>query len=218
MKGFFLLLALLPQLSFSQINVKYNTDKGKNYFKLTSKTETATIAYDASENVLVHKSARFLSDDIERITGKRPVVTTAENVQANCIIIVATVGKNAMIDKLVAEKKLNVDGLKGQWERFIIKTIDKPFPGIKQALVVVGSDRRGTAYGVFTLSEKMGVSPWYWWADTPIETHNEIYIENCNYLSNSPAVKFRGIFINDESPAFRHWAKEKFGGINHSCY
>jgi hypothetical protein len=166
----------------------------------------------------VKKSANFLSDDIERVSGEKPMVSTVDNIQGNNIIIVATVGKNQLVNKLVAEKKLNVDALRGQWERFIIKTIDKPFPGVKQALVIVGSDRRGAAYGVFTLSQKMGVSPWYWWADVPVEKHDEIYLEKCTYTSNSPAVKYRGIFINDESPAFRYWAKEKFGGINHLCY
>jgi len=218
MKNFLILLVFLPLSSFSQINVSFTLDKKANYYTIIGINEAAIIVYDTSENILVKKSAKFLSDDIERVTGEQPVISTVENFQGSYIIIVATVGKNPLIDKLVAEKKLNTDGLINQWERFIIKTIDKPFPGVKQALVVVGSDRRGAAYGVFTLSEKMGVSPWYWWADVPVEKHDEIYLENCNYLSQSPAVKYRGIFINDESPAFRNWAKEKFRGINHTCY
>ncbi len=218
MRKSLILLILLPHLSLTQINVIHKIDKRTNYFTIASKTENACIVYDTSESMLVKKSAHFLSDDIERVTGKRPAVKTMENFQSSYIIIVATVGKNSLINKLLAEKKLNVEELRDQWERFIIKTIDKPFPGVKQALVIVGSDRRGLAYGLFTLSEKIGVSPWYWWADVPVEKQDEIYIENCNYTSNSPAVKYRGIFINDESPAFRNWAKEKFGEINHKCY
>ncbi len=218
MKKFLMLLLLLPHLLVSQINVNFKTDKKKSNYTIIGKTEASTIVYDVSENILVKKSAHFLSDDIERVSGQRPVVSTADNYKGSHIIIVATVGKNPLVNKLVAERKLNVDIIKGQWERFIIKTIDNPFPGVKQALVIVGSDRRGAAYGVFTLSEKMGVSPWYWWADVAVEKHNEIYLEKCNYTSNSPAVKYRGIFINDESPAFRNWAKEQFGGINHKCY
>jgi hypothetical protein len=218
MKKFLLFLVLLPHLSFCQINMNFKMDKKKNYYTIISKNEAANIVYDTSENILVKKSAKFLSDDINRVSGKRPVVSTIDNFKGSNIIIVATVGKNPLIDKLVSEKKLNIDNLKDQWERFIIKTIDKPLPRVKQALVIVGSDRRGAAYGVFTLSEKMGVSPWYWWADVPVEQHDEIYLENCYYISKSPAVKYRGIFINDESPAFRNWAKEKFGGINHTCY
>lgn len=211
-------MVLLPNLSYAQINVNFKTDKKTGYYTIISKNEAVHIVYDTSENILVKKSAEFLSDDIEKVSRKRPIVSTMDDFIGSNIIIVATAGKNPLINKLVAEKKLNVDDLQDQWERFIIKTIDEPFPGVKQGLVVVGSDRRGAAYGVFTLSEKMGVSPWYWWADVPVEKHDEIYIEKCNYLSNSPAVKYRGIFINDESPAFRYWAKEKFGGINHTCY
>ncbi len=218
MGKFLLLMLLLPHLLFSQINVEYTIDKRTSYYTIVSKTETANIVCDTSENILVKKSADFLSDDIEKVSGKKTAVSTTDNFVGSNIIIVATVGKNPLINRLVAEKKLNVDDLQDKWERFIIKTIDKPFPGVKQALVIVGSDRRGAAYGVFTLSEKMGVSPWYWWADVPVEKHDEIYLEHCNYISNSPAVKYRGIFINDESPAFRYWAKEKFGGINHKCY
>jgi len=218
MRKILLPLLLLPHLLFSQINVCYKIDQGTKYFTIIGKTASAVIVHDTSENVLVKKSANFLSDDIEKVTGKKPVVSTPDNLKGSYIIIVATVGKNPLIEKLVAEKKLNIDNLLSQWERFIIKTIDNPFPGVKQALVIVGSDRRGAAYGVFTLSEKIGVSPWYWWADVPVEKHAEIYIENCNYTSNSPAVKYRGIFINDESPAFRYWTKEKFGGTNHKCY
>ncbi|MEI6945680.1 glycosyl hydrolase 115 family protein [Paraflavisolibacter sp. H34] len=100
----------------------------------------------------------------------------------------------------------------------MIQTIDKPFAGVQQALVIAGSDRRGAAYGVFTLSEKMGVSPWYWWADVPVKKKETIFLEKGRFVSSGPAVKYRGIFINDESPAFRNWATEKFGGINHKVY
>ncbi len=217
MKKLLLLLLLLPHLSYSQINVNFRFDKENNY-TIVTKTEAANIVYDMSENILVKKSAKFLSDDIERVSGKRPLVSTVENFQGSNIIIVATVDKNPLVNKLITEKKLNVDELRGQWERFIIKTMEKPFPGVNQAIVIIGSDRRGVAYGVFTLTEKMGVSPWYWWADVPVEKHDEIYLGKCNYISKSPAVTYRGIFINDESPAFRYWAKEKFGEINHKCY
>ncbi len=99
-----------------------------------------------------------------------------------------------------------------------MQTIDNPAKGIKQALVIAGSDKRGTAYGVFELSKQMGVSPWYWWADVPVKRKKEIYIKNGLYTSDSPKVKYRGIFINDEAPAFSGWAKEKFGGVNHLVY
>ena len=89
---------------------------------------------------------------------------------------------------------------------------------MKQALVIVGSDRRGAAYGVFSLSKEIGVSPWYWWADVPAKKSDELFISKARYVSNAPSVKYRGIFINDEAPALRNWAEEKFGGFNHKFY
>src|SRR5690606_1987076 len=122
-----------------------------------------------SENILVKKSTEFLASDIEKVTGKKPVISTSGKLEKENTIIIGTVGNNPVINQLVTEKKLNISPIANQWERFIIQTIDNPYPGIKQALVIVGSDRRAAAYGVFTLSEKMGVSPWYWWADAPVK-------------------------------------------------
>ncbi|MCW3787921.1 glycosyl hydrolase 115 family protein [Plebeiibacterium sediminum] len=217
MKNILVLLVFLPILSFSQIKVNYKADTGNN-FSIVGKNEVATILYDSSENILIQKVAEFLASDIEKVSGKVLKVDCSNDLLDKSLIIIGTVNNNPLINKLVAEHKLKADELKGQWERFIIQTIKNPFPGVKQAIVIVGSDRRGAAYGVFTLSKNMGVSPWYWWADVPVEKHDEIYLEACNYLSKSPAVQYRGIFINDEAPAFRNWAKEKFGGINHTCY
>lgn len=218
MKVFPILLLFIPCLAFTQITVRNSVDKKSSSYPIVSKTDVATILYDTSENVLIKKSVDFLAGDIESISGKRPVVSTGNTTPGKYPIIVATVGNNNLIAELVAKKKINIDLLKGQWERFIIQTVDDPFPGVKKALLIVGSDRRGAAYGVFTLSEKIGVSPWYWWADVVIKKSEEIYLEKCHYVSKGPAVKYRGIFINDESPAFRNWAVEKFGGINHRCY
>ncbi len=218
MRIILILLAFLPYLSFSQITLSNRIDRDKSSFPIVSKTDVAVILYDTSENVLVKKAVAFLAGDIEAVSGKRPAVSTKSSLQGNYPIIVATVGNNKLIDILVAKKKINLDAIRGQWERFIVQTVDNPFPGVKKALVIVGSDRRGAAYGVFTLSEKMGVSPWYWWADVAVKKSKEIYLGKCRYTSNGPAVKYRGIFINDESPAFRNWANEKFGGINHRCY
>ena len=211
-------LLFIPALSYSQINIYYEDDSRRNYFPIVDHNSTVSILYHDSENILVKKSAEFLAGDIEKVSGKLPAVSASENAQESHVIIVATVGNNPLTENLIAAKKLSIDAISGKWEAFIIQTIDKPFPGVKKALVILGSDRRGAAYGVFTLSEKMGVSPWYWWADVPVRKSNEIYLEKCHYVSHGPAVKYRGIFINDESPAFRNWAMEKFGGSNHNCY
>ncbi|HKK80977.1 MAG TPA: glycosyl hydrolase 115 family protein, partial [Prolixibacteraceae bacterium] len=219
MKRMLVFLLLLPCFSFAQFTVTDGARSGGDDFFpiVTSKTEAA-IYYAQNENVLIGKSAGFLAGDIEMVSGKRPEVFNTNDDLAENIIIIATLGKNDLINRLVEDNKFKTDGLEGQWERFIVQTINNPFPGVKKALVIVGSDRRGAAYGVFSLSKEMGVSPWYWWADVPIKKKKQIYLEECQYISNSPKVKYRGIFINDESPAFRNWAKQTFGGINHKCY
>jgi hypothetical protein len=218
MKYFLMLLALIPHLSQSQVRVSDKIKNKNQHFSIVDKTSAATILYDASEVALVKKSAEFLAGDIEKVTGRKPEVLSGNNSLRGNLIIVATVGKNALIDRLISAKKLNVDAIRNQWERFIIQTVEKPFPGVDQALVIVGSDRRGAAYGVFTLSNEMGVSPWYWWADAPVRKKDALYIEKGTYVSQAPAVKYRGIFINDEAPALRNWAQEKFGGFNHQFY
>ncbi|WP_207424622.1 glycosyl hydrolase 115 family protein [Desertivirga brevis] len=218
MNKFVIVFLLLPFLSFSQITVVNNPQKGSAYFPIVSKASSASIVYSNSENILVEKASEFLASDIEKVTGKKPEISSSGKTGNRNTIIIGTVGKNPLINELVAKKKLDISPIVNQWERFIIQTIDNPFPGVTQALVIVGSDRRGAAFGVFTLSEKMGVSPWYWWADAPVKKNGSVFLKKGRYLSDGPAVKYRGIFINDESPAFRNWANEKFGGINHKCY
>jgi hypothetical protein len=218
MKKLLFFLILLPCFSQAQINVHFKSGKKANQFTIATKSNASTIVYDPTENKLIGRSANFLAEDIERVTGKKPAISTDENIQDKNVIIIGTVENSALIKKLITEKKLEVGQIQGDWERFVIKTVDKPFPNVDQALVIVGSDRRGAAYGVFTLSEKIGVSPWYWWADVAVEKQEEIYLEKCHFISKSPEVKYRGIFINDESPAFRNWANEKFGGTNHKVY
>ncbi|MFO7370786.1 MAG: glycosyl hydrolase 115 family protein [Bacteroidales bacterium] len=217
MKKTLILLILIPCYSFSQLNITNTFTNNKKCFAIADKNKATNICYDDTENALVKKSAELLACDVEKVCGMKPDIVHAVASQDR-VIIVGTIGNSTMIDQLIANNKINVDSIQGKWERFLIQTVDNPFPSVKQALVIAGSDRRGAAYGVFTLSEKMGISPWYWWADVPIKKQDEICIQKCNYVSNSPAVKYRGIFINDESPAFRNWAFEKFGGINHTCY
>ncbi|MCH7411012.1 glycosyl hydrolase 115 family protein [Belliella sp. DSM 111904] len=223
-KSIIVSLLLLPKLLFSQVDVKFEVSDVSQYFEIVSKKEAAKIIFDGNENVLLKKASKFLSEDIERVAGVLPEVTAIEStsdiekIRAKNVIIIGTAENSALIKALIKEGKIKTEGLEGQWEQFRMQSVENPFTGIDQALVIVGSDRRGAAYGVFTLSEKIGVSPWYWWSDVPVVTQDEIYVEKVDFLSSSPKVKYRGIFINDESPAFRNWAFEKFGGINHQCY
>jgi hypothetical protein len=195
--------------------VTKNTDGD---FPIVTSSETTSIYIDENDDWLVHKAASLLQHDIEMITGKKPELISSMPSLLKNIIIIGTINGSTTISELIAEKKLDVDDIKGKWEAFKLQTISDPVKGINNALIIVGSDKRGAAYGAFTLSEQIGVSPWYWWADVPVKKKSEVYIKKGTYNYGSPSVKYRGIFINDEAPAFSGWTKEKFGGVNHLMY
>ncbi|MGA2406379.1 MAG: glycosyl hydrolase 115 family protein [Bacteroidales bacterium] len=177
----------------------------------------ASIRYDENDYKGVIRAIGDLQSDIDSITGVKPELLTT-GFPANYEIIVGTLGKNKLIDQLVSSKKLDVKDLKGKWESFVITTIPNPQPGTKQWLVIAGSDKRGTIYGIYELSRQLGVSPWYWWADVPAKKRQAAYLLSGRYASGEPKVRYRGIFINDEAPCFSGWTHEKFGGVNSKMY
>jgi len=186
-------------------------------FPLVAAGHEAPLWYDAADYPGVVRAIGDLQADIERVTSRKPPVSAVRPNSAD-LVIVGTLGRNAAIDALVAAGKLAAGDLRGKWESFVITTIASPLPGVERALVVAGSDKRGTIYGIYELSEQLGVSPWYWWADVPPKTHAEAYILPGRYASGEPVVRYRGIFINDEAPCLTGWAKEKFGGLNAKFY
>ncbi|MFZ1789973.1 MAG: glycosyl hydrolase 115 family protein [Saprospiraceae bacterium] len=213
-----LLFLISPLFLSSQVTILTQNSDKKLFFTLVDGSDVATILYDAKDDILVEKSANFLASDIEKVTNKKPaIMLSAKNVKGP-VIILGTIGKSALINQMIKSKKLKADVIQNGWERFIIETIKNPLPGIKEALVVVGSDKRGLAYGTLSISEKIGVSPWYYWADAPLKRSDNLYIKKERYVSNAPSVKYRGIFLNDEAPALRNWAKEQFGDFNHEFY
>jgi hypothetical protein len=219
MKKQFLIIILTALLPFLQLQAQ-NFITGKtvaNAFPVVAANSITSIYVDAEDHWLVQKAAALLQNDIQLVTGKKPNILPSLS-SGKIVIIIGSLDKSSVINRLVSQKKINVDSIKGKWEAFKIQVVPKALPGIENALVIAGSDRRGTAFGVFELSQQMGVSPWYWWADVPVKKKNEVYVKNGTYSFNSPAVKYRGIFINDEAPAFSGWAKEKFGGVNHLVY
>ena len=175
------------------------------------------VCVDENDAMLVRKAAGFLQSDIEMVTGRKPALLHTVPASGENIIVVGSLQGSGLIKKLIAAKKLNVSGINNKWEAYHVQVVKNPFPGIAQALIIAGSDRRGTAYGVFDLSREMGVSPWYWWADVPVKKKTALYVKN-TIVTDSPLVKYRGIFINDEAPALSGWSKEKFGGFNHLFY
>ncbi|MFC2137509.1 glycosyl hydrolase 115 family protein [Bacteroidota bacterium] len=206
MKSILLGLLLLPQILFAQVQITNQPQKGKSNFPIVNSKSATSIFYDSTDFKVVGKAVNLLASDIKNMTEKQPKIVSSNDQLKENLIIVGTIGKNHLIDKLIAENKLNVDSIKNQWERFIIQTVDNPMRGIPKALVVAGSDKRGTTFGVFTLSQAMGVSPWYWWADVPVKKSKELYINNLTYISKAPSVKYRGIFLNDEDWGLHPWA------------
>ena len=187
-------------------------------FCLSAKGVSAPLVTRKSEYPGVLIAIKNLQADIKAVTKASPIILNGETSHQKQVVIIGTIGKNELIDKLIRQKKINVDSIAGKWEAHITEVIKNPFPGIAKALVIVGSDKRGTIYGVYELSAQIGVSPWYWWADVPVKQQKSLYVLPGRYFDGGPAVKYRGIFINDEAPSFTGWAKEKFGGVNHLAY
>lgn len=209
MRNKLLWFLLLPQILFAQLQLSNQSTKGVSSFAIVNSRSATAIFCDPADYKVVQNSSKLLASDIEMISGMQPAVLSTLSKFKGNLIIVGTIGKNQLIDELVSNNKLNVGGIKDQWERYIIQTIDKPFKGVSKALVIAGSDKRGTAYGVFTLSEAMGVSPWYYWADVPVKKSKELYLANISYTSKAPSVKYRGIFLNDEDWGLHPWAAKK---------
>lgn len=185
-------------------------------FPIVSDGKASSIRYDMGELKQVIRAIGDLQTDIESVTGVKPAVVTNSN-KIDFEIIVGTLGVSRTIDQLVSSKKLKTKDLKGKWESFVITVIDNPNANQKQ-LVIAGSDKRGTIFGIYELSRQLGVSPWHWWNDVPIKKRNNAYVLPGYNASGEPKVKYRGIFINDEEPAFGTWARTKFGGINSKMY
>ena len=216
-----LILIILVCSSFMQLEAQdiiISEKRESGFFPIVSDSGPTSIYVDKKDHWLMHKAAELLQKDMQMLTGRKMEIISTLPVSADNIIIMGSLDSSVTIKQLAAEKKIQIQNLTGQWEKFQLQTINHPAKGIKNALIILGSDKRGTAYAVFELSKQMGVSPWYWWADVPVKKKNEIFIKKGRYTYGSPSVKYRGIFINDEAPAFSGWAKEKFGGVNHLVY
>ena len=205
-KYFILLIAVVLSL-----RGKAQTER----FCIANKGITAGIIVDENDWKGVIRAAHDLGDDVRKVTGfpsqVRLLSSDSPGMKQPKSIIVGTIGKSRIIDRIIRQKKLNVSKVKGQWESYIIDIVDGN-------LIIAGSDKRGTIYGIYDISERIGVSPWYWMADAPIAHRDTLYYDGGCFIQPSPKVKYRGIFINDEWPSFGTWCKNQFGGINSKAY
>ncbi len=163
-----------------------------------------------------HAAASFAAD-LGRVGGNAAEVVGQVPPGAPGAVIVGVVGEGGPVDALAAAGRIDLSQVTGRWEAFGQFVVDNPVPGVDRALVVAGADRRGAAFGLYDLSEKIGVSPWQWWADVPVERRAALWLTAGSRV-DAPGVRYRGFFINDEEPGFGGWARARFGGINADLY
>ena len=178
----------------------------------------APICVAAGDLAGVRRAAGDLAADIGRVTGIDAALLSDAAPLPGRVILVGSLGHSAVIDRLVASGALDVSAIRGKWEAYTIATLRHPLPRVTEALVIVGSDKRGAIYGMYDLSQRIGVSPWYWWADVPVVRRSRVRVTYGRYVQGSPAVKYRGIFLNDEAPCLSGWTAQKFGGMNSKFY
>lgn len=175
---------------------------------LVSAGKPLPIVVSSNDNPAVLHAAKNLQKDFERVTGTLPFM--GDNTQAKTAIIIGTLD-SPIIKEMVSKGKIDAGQLVGLTEKYMITTVTDPADGINEALVITGSDRRGVVYGIYEISEQIGVSPWYDWADVPVARQQNLSIARGTYTAGEPAVRYRGIFLNDEAPCLTGWVKNTYG-------
>jgi len=175
-------------------------------FPIAQAHACAAIYVDAADHPGVIRAAGDLQADIARVTGCTPSVTHDTNSLGANAIVIGSLDRSSFVKRLT-----DTTDIAGKWESFLIQAVH----GV---LLIAGSDKRGTIYGIYDLSEQIGVSPWYWWADVPVHHQDALFVKPGRFVQGEPAVKYRGIFLNDEAPSLSGWSREKFGGFNHNFY
>ncbi|KAK4542853.1 hypothetical protein LTR36_006042 [Oleoguttula mirabilis] len=236
MKGFHLLSSALFACSAAAIGQKSTVNFNGTGMLLASKGASAQILAEQDDWPAVLRVCDDLAMDFGRVTGTNGSVTLLSNgttpslnssmifnatgrttyrvssssYSKGGIVIVGTIGSSTTIDRLASEGKIDVSAIEGSWEAYISTVVADPMPGVSEAMIIAGSDRRGTVYGMYSVSEQIGVSPWYYWADSPPQNHDSIHATNTTVVQSSPSVKYRGFFLNDEAPALTGWIDAKF--------
>ncbi len=181
-------------------------------FPLVSRGVAAPLYADSGDWPGVLRAVADLRADIGRVTGVTPqTLTDSARFSSPQAVIIGTVGRSRVIQRLAADGRIDVTPIAGKWESFFLETVSNPMPGVGSALVIAGSDKRGTIYGIYDLSRQIGVSPWYWWADVAPDRKSALFIKPGRYEQGEPSVKYRGIFLNDEKPDLDYWVRKTYG-------
>jgi hypothetical protein len=214
-----LCLVLLSPSAFGLGQQRYvETSPRPGSFAIAHDGRASSLYVDSADYASVIRAAGDLQSDIALVTGVTPTITHSKASLGSQVILIGTIGKSPLIDALVRSGKISVGSIAGKWESFLIQVVPNPLPGVASALVIAGSDKRGTIYGIYDVSERIGVSPWHWWADIPVQPHDALFVRAGVYGQGPPAVKYRGIFLNDEAPSLSGWVHEKYGNYNHEFY
>jgi len=202
-------------------------EAGPDRFPIAADGSAAPLWVSSTDHSGVVRVVSDLQADIERVTGLAPEIVVDAVPSARAVVIVGSIGQSPVIDRLIAEGKLDVSEIEGRWETSLAQLVDAPWEGVDRALVLLGSDPRGTIFAAYDLSRQMGVSPWYYWDDVPAQQREAVYALSGRHSRGTPAVKYRGFFINDEAPQLSTWANRTFGpapnpsaqyGFNHGLY
>lgn len=199
------ILSFLFILLFLQKSGAQNNTESK--FEVFTKEQKASILYDnakALDSILAYS----LAEDIFKVTGFKPLVTKNKATASGNVIVIGNC-QSELVESFL-DKNHDWKGFEKKWESYRFQIVDQPTSNIKKAFIIAGTDPRGIAYGVYALSERIGVSPWYWWADVPVAKQKELVLSQKDFQSKAPSVKFRGIFLNDEDWGLRPWASKTF--------
>jgi hypothetical protein len=210
--GLVLFIFIPNGFALGQVQYVENVD-GPGGFPIVQPGVAANLYVDSNDFAGVIRAANDLQADIARVAGLTPAIVHQENGLGKNAILVGTMGRSRVIDRLIREGKIDVSPITGKWESFFIQVVPEPLPGVASGLLIVGSDKRGTIYGIYDLSEQMGVSPWYWWADVAVEHKDALFVKPGKYIQGPPTIKYRGIFLNDEAPDLSNWITNKFGMV-----
>lgn len=195
-----------------------STEKKSENIVLKEKSLRLSIFTNSGIDDGILRAVKNLQSDFQKVTGTQPTLLNQISGMNSPLIIIGTVGTKSVIDDLIKQKKFDGKSLAGKNEKYIIQNISDPFPGVSEAIVIAGSDKRGTIYGIYEVSQQIGVSPWHYWADVPVVAKENLYFKKGIYTDGEPAVEYRGIFLNDEEPSLGGWARATFGGINSKFY
>lgn len=183
---------------------------GADRFTLISQSQPVSIVVANDDLKGIQIAARNLRQDFERVCGKKAELLDAPNADTKQCVIAGSLD-SPLIKQIAKSGKIDAGELKGKVEKYLMTVVSNPLPGVDEALVIAGSDMRGTIYGIYELSEQIGVSPWYDWMDVPAERHENLSIAKGKYTAGEPAVRYRGLFLNDEAPCLTTWVKNTFG-------